>query len=272
MNDELTSMKLRCVRPLTLSPAEIEEMYLLSSIHFVNLQRDRFEQSLMHSDWILLFQRQSTGLLEGFAPFWLRSIREGLSVILDANRTVLDPGFEDSLVVPSLWLGLAQALCHLHPYERIHWLMACDSYRTYRILASVWQDIYPCYHSPTPPAVEEIIRDSFVAISQTLGSYSLACPLPPNDQGLLPATLGRQRRRQFQDSPLSLRTDPNTQFFMRQNPGYRLGERLVCCVELSQQNLTPTARRRWLNNPTATQWYDTLSRAMVSTAAYQTAV
>jgi hypothetical protein len=265
-------MKLRCVRPHTLSPSEIEEMYLLSTIHFVNLQRDRFEQSLMHSDWLLLFQRQSTGMLEGFAPFWLRSLSSGISVVLDANRAVLDPGFADSLVLPSLWLGLAQALCHLHPGDRIHWLMACDSYRTYRILAGIWEEIYPCHHSSTPENIQGIIHKSFEAIGQSLATQSLTGHLPPDPQGILSASLGRLRRRQFQDSPLCLRKDPNTQFFIRQNPGYHLGDRLVCCVELSQQNLTHTARRRWLNNPTAHQWYDTLSRAMVATVEYPTAV
>ena len=61
------------------------------------------------------------------------------------------------------------------------------------------------------------------------------CPFsasPNSRDGLIEIPTGRQ-------------TNPHIQFFEQKNPGYRLGDELVCLTEINYDNLTRAGQRMW---------------------------
>ncbi|NJN32316.1 MAG: hypothetical protein HC824_19235, partial [Synechococcales cyanobacterium RM1_1_8] len=54
-----------------LSFVDREEMYLLSSIHFANVNRDAFDAMLSQKTWVLLLRDVTTGHLTAFVPLCL---------------------------------------------------------------------------------------------------------------------------------------------------------------------------------------------------------
>lgn len=272
------SMKISLLQTSELSWLDIEEAYLLNSLVFEDLHRDRFEERLRAWDWVACCYEPGSGELLGFSPFSLRSLPPSpgqtsavQALVIDTAAAVIDPALNLQRVLVPLWVGLIHGLpstsvppSSLKSNERtpfklpsLYWLLLCDSPWSYRFLSSLCREFYPrlqsqsAAHSAYPPAPGS--RSSELPPLAPLPSFLWDALPQPISQGydqtqpILPA-LGRCYRRSCYEIPLSL-SSPQARFFTQQNPGYRRGDRLMCWATLTPENLKPLAQRRWARHP-----------------------
>lgn len=251
-----------------LSFVDREEMYLLSSIHFANVNRDAFDAMLSQKTWVLLLRDVTTGHLTAFVPLCLHQqpCDPSCYVVLDSNEVVADPQVWPGLGLASAWVAVMNSLRRLCAPHRVHWIFLCGHPRIYRLLARFWQLSYPHPEAALPAAYQKCLG----SLLAHRGDYdpvwgTIRCaPLPRRRRSPRQHRLQDRPQDRPQDKPqdnplirlgdrllspspaqpnLGEDTDPLTAFFIAQNPHYEQGDRLVCWIDIDPANLTPQGRR-----------------------------
>lgn len=215
-------------------------MFSLLALHFDGVTRAQFEADLATKQWIVALRRESR--LVGFS-----TLRVANSVFDAEPITVIYSG--DTIVAPEAWGTPALARAWIAAVEQIRatpterrcfWLLLTSGFRTYRFLPVFWREFFPRFDAATPPAMAALMAH---LAREGYGAAFDACT------GRVKFPHPQTLRGPLAEVPLGRNQNPHVAFFLRQNPGYILGDELVCLTEISARNLT-NAGRRMIATPT----------------------
>ncbi|MGL5065566.1 MAG: hypothetical protein ACRC62_36820 [Microcoleus sp.] len=216
-------------------------MYALLENHFQGITWEVFQSDLERKNWVLLLKDETSHTLKGFTTLMFCQTRfagEKISIVYSGD-TIVDPSAWSSTALPRNWIAAIDFLHQKYPDNKLYWLLICSGFRTYRFLPTFWQEFYPRYDAATPDRtanlMANLVREYYGNFYQeTLGIVRFPHPQILGDK-LIEIPTGRQ-------------TNPHIQFFEKKNPGYRLGDELVCFTEIRYDNLTRAGKRMWQAN------------------------
>ncbi|MGE0492574.1 MAG: hypothetical protein AB7S38_25390, partial [Vulcanimicrobiota bacterium] len=186
--------------------------------------RQTFEVDLSEKHWVLLLESQ--GRIQGFSTM-MRLKFEGRSLLFSGD-TIVAPAARGSANLAQAWARHVFGL--VDEEGPLYWFLIASGYRTYRFLPLFFQEFYPRFDRPVPPAIgcllDGVAKQKFGERYQK-GVVVPACPTPLQQVEVPP---GRRR-------------DPHVGFFLERNPGHRLGHELACLALVSRPNLTAAGRR-----------------------------
>jgi len=229
-------MQARLVRVQDLQAGDRAAMYTLLHQHFEGIQPQVFQQDLAQKNWVLLLEDSQQ--IQGFSTLRLYETTfsgQSLGVVYSGD-TIVDPSVWFSSVLPRAWIAGVNWLRRSIISDRLYWLLISSGFRTYRFLPTFWQEFFPCYETPTPGAIANLMQ--FLAQQQFGSAYDPST-------GVVQFPQPQQLRPALRDIPPERLKDPHTAFFQAKNPGYFRGDELVCLTEISQANLTPAGKRMW---------------------------
>ena len=225
--------------PLTkLHPSDRIAMYTLLGNHFQGITWDKFQTDLARKNWVLLLRDEISHALKGFSTLMLCQTSfcgEKISVVYSGD-TIVDPSAWSSTTLPRTWIAAVNFLRQQYADNKLYWLLICSGFRTYRFLPIFWKEFYPRYNKDTPVLIENLMASLAQeyygdCYDKATGIVRFKSPQILGD-GLIEIPKGRQ-------------TNPHIQFFTTKNPGYRLGDELVCLTEICYENLTHAGQRMW---------------------------
>jgi hypothetical protein len=211
-------------------------MYALYARYYDASSLHLFERDLKAKDFAIIIRNEGDALV-GFSTLAV------LDVAIDARPlraiysgdTIIDHAYWGTQTLSFNWLRFAGTIKAQAQATPLYWFLIVKGHRTYRYLSAFARDFYPHWEHPTPPwarrVMEALARRRFGEDYDDLrGVVSFA-----HSRGhLKPA---------WADIGADEAARPDVGFFLRQNPGYRYGDELVCLTELSLDNLRPLARR-----------------------------
>lgn len=221
-----------------LAPSDRMAMYNLLESHFKGITEDAFESDLERKNWALLLKDETTNTLKGFSTMMLSQttfLGEQISVIYSGD-TIVDPSAWSSTTLPRAWIAAVNFLRQQYAENRLYWLFICSGFRTYRFLPIFWQEFYPRYDTTTPAHVTNLT----VSLAQEYYGDSYQ-----PETGIVRFQNPQILRDGLIEIPSGRETNPHIQFFTEKNPGYQLGDELVCLTEIKYDNLTSAGRRMW---------------------------
>ncbi len=174
--------------------------------------------ALFHSD---------DGELAGFASACVMQLTAGGAEHAVFNAGVLmRRGFRGGDAAARF--GLVEALRHRlrHPRGRLWYVCQTTSPAPYMLFARTVPTFYPNPHEPTPPDVEELF-----------GAYRAALELSPVEGS---PHLTRQPQcacRTRLPKPRAAATDRYASYYLRENPRFDAGVRLLVCIPLDWSNI-----------------------------------
>ena len=109
------------------------------------------------------------------------------------------------------------------------------AYRTYRYMRILYRVFYPAHDRETPP--RELALIDMLARERFEDAYDADKGLVrfPTPQGYLKSLWAKV--------PAKDRLKPDARFFHERNPGYVMGDLLICLAELTPANLRPLPER-----------------------------
>ena len=231
-----------------LTACDRDTMFALMQVVYDGVTRDAFECDLASKDECIVL-RTPAGELAGF------STQRFLTVEVDAVRaapltgvpafglgTTVEGIFSgDTVIHPAHWGSPALFQAFARRYvttdgARRWWFLVSKGPRTYRMLPAFFTRFWPDRREPTPDAARAIM-DAYAEM------------LYPGELrgGVLAYKHPKDRLRDgvagVTERDLRL---PDIAFFVEANPGWALGQDLVCLAELRPENLRPGLRPRLL--------------------------
>lgn len=217
-----------------LGEADIRQMLRLMKQFYDNLEEPAFYRDLSDKDTCILL-RDENGALQGFSTQRLVTLElaEGRIHGVFSGDTIIHPRCWGSL---ELYRVFARHFCPLgEEYADFYWFLISKGYKTYKMLPTFFREYYPGCLWETPER-ESRIMDAF-GVRQFPSHYNPATGVleynPPKDR-LKPGVADVGDRQQG---------DRHTAFFLKRNPGYALGQDLVCLARLQKDNLLPRTRQ-----------------------------
>ena len=229
-------MKTQIVKHENVTESEYAGMYSVFARYYENVNPSRFKADWALKDWVILL-KSDTDEVAGFST--LQTYRHdghaGCAEIIYSGDTVVDRAYRTNGY-------LAGAFGHflLRKVERsngcpVYWLLTSKGVRTYRFLPVFFNTFFPAHDCPTPAPAKRLVDE--VAVAKFGGAYS------PTTQTLSHRSR-RDRVRASEHEPCLLqRRDPHVRFFLDRNPGYAVGDELVCLTPMSRENLNARGRR-----------------------------
>jgi len=225
----------------TLSPVLVDAMYALYSEHYADTAKSKFITDLNAKTHVLLLQ-DCYGVLCGFTTVELYdAIHDGNAIqIVFSGDTIIDPRHWGNNVLAFEWLRFIGKVKRKNPTKALHWLLIVKGHRTYRYL-STFALRYTPHHSQTACPNQTALLNTLAA--EKFG----AC---------FDATTGIARfgekagRLNSELATISMAHGKRAAvgYFLERNPGYKLGDELVCLCELSEDNMRPLAKRIFLSS------------------------
>lgn len=231
-------MKSSLVPVQKLHPSDRTAMYVLLQNHFKGLTWDGFLTDLERKNWVLLLRDETSNALKGFSTLMLCQTTfsgERISVVYSGD-TIVDPSAWSSTTLPRAWIGAVNFLRQHYAENKLYWLLICSGFRTYRFLPTFWQEFYPRYDASTPVDVANLMAS---VGGEYYGDFYHEAT------GIVRFQQPQILREGLIEIPTGRKTNPHIQFFEEKNPGYRLGDELVCLTEIRYDNLTRAGQRMW---------------------------
>lgn len=242
-------MDIQLVKTATLSFFDREEIYLLLCTYFDGVQRDRFDDHLDQSNWVMLIRELDSGILRGFSSFHLYETwfnGEPIAVV-QSRDTAVDPCGWPNSVLPRAWIAVARILKQEYRHRSLYWLLLCSNYRTFRSSATLWRKFYPKQGGAIPQVAQSAgltLETCWSSLVQTLLDPCADVSYDPV-RNIATLAHGWQLRDALQRIPVPRANDPDIRFFAEHNPDHGQGQRLVCLTEIHPANLTIAGRRLW---------------------------
>lgn len=219
-------MTTKLLMPKELSPHEIDRMFQLMLAHYDGMRRASFEQDLFDKDRVIVLEAE--GGIIGFSTQKFITY-QGVRAVFSGD-TIIDRAHWGT---QALSRAFAQHFFD-HPEGPLYWFLISKGFKTYKYLPTFFQEFYPRYDRPTPPAVQSLL-DGF---GETLYPSEYR-----KDTGVI-TYRGDKDRLKPELQELSVREqDPHYSFFITENPGYANGEDLACLTLLTRKNLRRGAER-----------------------------
>lgn len=231
-------MKGRLVRREELTAEERRSMLALLAAWFSGVTEERFAADLARKNWVLLLEAEDRRLV-GFSTLLFYEASppgEGVCTVVYSGDTIVEPAAWGSSALSRCWIAAVRRLREDHPRGRLWWLLLTSGFRTYRFLPVFWREFWPRHDAPTPAEAQ--------ARLDVLARHRFG-PLFHVEEGVVRFPCPQVLRADLATIPEGRRHDPHVAFFLDRNPGWRLGDELVCLTEIAEENLTPAGRRMW---------------------------
>ena len=224
------------ISPSALGVAERDAMFALMAESYEHVARDRFEADLDAKDTVLLLREKKTGVIRGFSTQTVfqcaprgrreRAIFSGDTIIAASHRGTQE--------LVRAWFRYAGRVLAAEPETPLHWLLISKGYRTYLYLPIFFTTYQP--HDSLEATPED--RDLMDTLAKTrFGSaYDRAAGVIRFNGRLGNLT------ENLAKTPASRSDDPKVAYFLKRNPGYTVGEELVCVARISPENTRGMAR------------------------------
>jgi hypothetical protein len=232
---ETSTRLLGRVIPLTAVNSHLEDaMYSLLTSHFTGVERLVFHEDLSDKTSVILLEDED-GVLRGFSTLRVyQTMAPGWPVtIIYSGDTIVDRACWGSPVLARTWIDCVRRAASSADTD-VYWLLITSGYRTYRFLPVFFRAFYPRHDRETPGEAQAVLNA--VAVERFGEKYNRVTGL-----------VRFERPQVLADDLLSVpagRTcDAHIRFFLARNPGFVVGDELVCLTRIDDGNLTPAGRR-----------------------------
>jgi len=216
---------------------DIDSMYRLYARHYDDTSNDKFISDL-NSKTHVLFLRDTEQRIVGFSTLEIYLSDAGTRPcrVVYSGDTIIEPAHWGNSALAFEWLRFVGSVWAQQPEIPLYWLLIVKGHRTYRFLDAFGYCYVPHYKGDIAPSSELELRHSLAL--EKFGQHY--CP----NTGI--AKFGQHSARLSAELARVTETHrkrPAVAFFLSQNPGYEIGEELVCLCRLSPENMKPLARR-----------------------------
>lgn len=229
-------MQHRLVPVPDISPAERARMFELMSDSYTGMSRALFDKDLdgKHFAGLLL---DEAGTLQGFTTYAINPKGAGGQDyhIVFSGDTIISPEHWGSQAMAQNWCHTIGRLVAADPSKPWYWYLLSKGHRTYMYLPLFFKDYYPALE---PCAADGALREVAAAVSAKL--YG-SCWKPAEGIVRFEERMG-ELRPELNEGTYQKRSRPHIGFFLARNPGFHLGEELVCVAPLHPGNLGPRVR------------------------------
>ncbi len=205
----------------------LEALYQLFIRYYREVDRETFYQDLAEKDWILLL-KDSEDTVQGFTTMQLFDLLykgKRIRAIFSGN-TIIERNFWGDMALMKTWgTFMAQRKCEA-PDIPLYWYLICSGYRTYLFLPFFFRDFYPSHVTPTPEYEKQLI--DYLGLMKFPDEYKDGIVCVSNPRECLRPDLAIPPDRKLRN--------PHVRYFVERNPGYLLGDELVCLTEFSLEN------------------------------------
>lgn len=220
-----------------LNTEQKQEMLNLMSRFYDNVQPEVFYSDLSEKDVVLLFYSRS-GKLKGFSTqkIFKHCFAGQTCRVFFTGDTIIDPVSWGSIDFPVLFIQWMLSSWSQQPETPSIWMLICKGMRVYRLLPLFFKNYHPSCDQPTEPEVQ--------ALMHHLGRTRYPSRYDP-DSGIVKVVhnsnyLNSQLagRANFRDKNRHIR------FFYQKNPGYAMGNELLCLARIHPENIRPVILNR----------------------------
>jgi len=210
-------------------------MFEVMDRHFINSDRDTFEEDLADKNWVLLLLEQDSDKIVGFSTQKLfRAEHDNKSsLVVYSGDTIVDKAYWGSMALHKAFGQLMLDIIDKNQGETLYWMLISKGLRTYKFLPVFFIEYYPSFEKPTPPQIQSLMH--------YLGSLKFPTRYNPKT-GIIEAPENSQFLDQ-QFEPHTAVKKPYEKFYYEKNPGHYKGDELMCLTRFSLDNLTPFIKR-----------------------------
>ncbi|KDR96624.1 hypothetical protein SAMN02745945_00126 [Peptoclostridium litorale DSM 5388] len=213
-----------------ISQPDIRRMFNLMDLHYENMSWDMFTSDLSEKSWAVIIKDEKN-IIQGFTTMLFVAFKFGGKDVkgIFSGDTIINKEYWGSLELPRVWGRFVLELAAEYKNGLFYWFLISKGYKTYKYLSTFYKSYYPRLDTPTPE-FEKSLMDHFGSTTFS-GQYdSHAGVIRANHKkDFLKLGVADITARQLKD--------PNIEFFAKANPGYAIGDELVCIASLSPDNI-----------------------------------
>ena len=191
-----------------ISQSEIEEMYILMTEFYNDVDKDVFLKDLKEKDYCIIL-KDDKNKVKGFSTQKIMNFTLGNLTLFKVFANFFFPFGEK--------------------YKNFYWFLIVKGYKTYKFLPTFYKEFYPNYKAETPEKFKNIM-DLFGEIKYP-NEYN-------KENGVIEYKgIKDSLKKGVADITEKELKDKNVQFFLESNPDYEKGNDLVCITSLKIENL-----------------------------------
>jgi hypothetical protein len=228
MHGGFAVLKGNAVSVSKLTQVDINKMFSIMQKYYENITETNFTSDLYKKqDAILL--RDNDGEIRGFTTLAVFLPDEKIQLLYSGD-TIVEKEYWGEHDLMRVWIQ--NAVDHSENFDgETFWLLLSKGYKTYKYLTAFFNEYYPSADAETPEIMQNLM-DNF-AVSQFGDKYKNGVFNEGKDF----------LKADFQDIDERRRKDKHVAFFLKKNPGYSVGDELVCIAKLSRENLNRLGRK-----------------------------
>lgn len=202
--------------------------------HFEGVDERQFVADLAEKSHVIRVWKDDE--LVGFSTLLAYRHRidgEGLNILYSGD-TIMSPECWNSPILARAWIAMVHDIKTSMPEHRCFWMLLSAGFRTYRFLPVFWREFWPRFDEAMPTSMRKL-RDGIAG--ERFGTYFDPAA------GVVRFAFPHRLHGRLAEVPESRLEDPHVAFFLSENPGWRIGDELVCLTEIHDDNLTPAGWR-----------------------------
>ncbi len=222
-----------------LSEKQLNRCFALMNQFYENVTFERFCHDLQEKQWVILLMDEG-GQIQGFSTQTLLDITIDGKPIKGffSGDTIIHKDFWGELELAKVWGQLVFSLLRQNPETEMYWFLICKGYKTYRFLPAYFNEFYPRYDAETP-ALERKLIDTF-------GQMKFPDTYNPATGVVKFQGTRDYLKHDVADITKQRLKNPHINFFVRSNPGFDLGDELVCVAKICKENMKSIVHRYYL--------------------------
>jgi hypothetical protein len=233
----------RLVETKMLTSIQKNRMLELMTGYYGDISPERFEQELNERDSALVLF-DAANQIQGFTTikFYHLDVLKIPVRLVFSDEAIIPGGFRSNLELFRAWIRavysrvldgdelLRQRKIEVQNYFKSYWVLLAEGYQKYRLLPLYFKRFYPNYQERTPE-FEQTVINHFCGYKYP-GRYNPTTGVIKSEgKGGLRQDATVITRKHMNNSHLN--------YFLTQNPGFTMGDKLVCITELSLNNMKP---------------------------------
>jgi hypothetical protein len=196
--------------------------------HFGDISSNAFLDDLWGKDGVILLYDENR-TIQGFLSYmFIASLYRGETIVaLHTGDTIISSRHWGSSVLFATFGWLVYSFMKYNRDKRCYWFLTTKGYWTYILLSLLSKRFFPRAATVTPEYEQGLIDhlatkhyEEFFDKKKGIITSSADC-----------------LKGDFTKIPDCLTIDPDIQFFISRNPGYRVGQELACLCEVSERSL-----------------------------------
>ena len=211
-----------------ISQSEMEEMYILMTEFYDNVEKEIFLKDFKEKDYCIIL-KDYKNKIKGFST-------QKIMKFNFENEEIYGVFSGDTIIDKENWgnLTLFKVFANFffsfgEKYQNFYWFLIVKGYKTYKFLPTFYKEFYPNYKLETPERFKNII-DLFGEIKYP-DEYN-------KESGVIEYKVIKDSlKKGVADITEKELKDKNVQFFLESNPNYEKGNDLVCITSLKIENL-----------------------------------